>query len=317
MGRMIGVNNCNQTQPIIIGIDSGYGNTKTAHFCFPTAVTAHDREPIFRMNLLVYNGRYYTIGEGHKEFIAEKAVDQDHYVLMLAGVAQELRYRNLTNARVYLAAGLPLTWVSVQKDSYRAYLLQNDTVDFNYRGVDYHVEFVGTDIYPQGFSAVADKLREFQGVNMLCDIGNGTMNMMYINNRRPVAEKCFTEKYGTHQCMLAARERLMQRCHADVDDSVIEQVFHRSEADIAEFYLAAICKSAAEYVDGIMRRLREHGTIPARCSSMSWAAGAALSGTLGGTIPSVSPSTSDIHATAKGYETLAANKLHSGRSGVV
>ena len=169
-------NNC----PIIIGIDSGYGNTKTAHFCFPTAVTAHDREPIFKMNLLVYNGRYYTIGEGHKEFVAEKAVDQDHYVLMLAGAAQELRHRNLTNARVHLAAGLPLTWVSLQKDSYRAYLLQNDTVDFNYRGVNYHIEFAGADIYPQGFSAVADKLREFQGVNMLCDIGNGTMNIMYI-----------------------------------------------------------------------------------------------------------------------------------------
>ena len=104
--------------PIIIGIDSGYGNTKTAHFCFPTAVTAHDRESIFKMNLLVYNDRYYTIGEGRKEFVAEKAVDQDHYVLMLAGVAQELKYRNLTNARVHLAAGLPLTWVSVQKDSY-------------------------------------------------------------------------------------------------------------------------------------------------------------------------------------------------------
>ena len=57
------MNNC----PIIIGIDSGYGNTKTAHSCFPTAVTAHDREPIFKMNLLVYNGRYYTIGVGHKE----------------------------------------------------------------------------------------------------------------------------------------------------------------------------------------------------------------------------------------------------------
>ena len=93
------MNPVGSSSPIIIGIDSGYGNTKTAHFCFPTAVTAHDREPIFKMNLLVYNGRYYTIGEGHKEFVAEKAVDQDHYVLMLAGVAQELRHRNLTSAR--------------------------------------------------------------------------------------------------------------------------------------------------------------------------------------------------------------------------
>ena len=307
----------NQTQLIIIGVDSGYGNTKTAHFCFPTAVIAHDREPIFKMNLLVYKDRYYTIGEGHKEFVAEKAVDQDHYVLMLAGVAQEMRHRNLTNARVHLAAGLPLTWVSVQKDSYRIYLLQNDVVDFNYRGIDYHIEFAGADIFPQGFSAVADKLHEFQGINMLCDIGNGTMNIMYINNRRPVAEKCFTEKYGTHQCMLAAREMLMQRCHADVDDSVIDQVFRRGKADIAESYLTTIRESAAEYVEGIMRRLREHGYDPGQMRLYVMGGGSCLVRNFGQYDPQRVTINGDIHATAKGYETLAAHKLRNGRGSVV
>ena len=98
----------------------------------------------------------------------------------LAAVARELNIRKLTSARVHLAAGLPLTWVSEQKDSFKAYLLQNESADFVFRGVDYHVEFAGADIFPQGFSAVADKLREFKGINMLCDIGNGTMNVMYM-----------------------------------------------------------------------------------------------------------------------------------------
>jgi plasmid segregation protein ParM len=53
--------------------------------------------------------------------------------------------------------------------------------------MEYHVEFIGADIFPQGFSAVADKLRAFKGINMLCDIGNGTMNVMYINECRPLA----------------------------------------------------------------------------------------------------------------------------------
>ena len=307
----------NQTRPVIIGVDSGYGNIKTAHFCFPTAITAHDREPVFKMNLLIYNSRYYTIGEGQKEFVAEKAVDQDHYVLMLAGVAQELRYRSLTSARVHLAAGLPLTWVGEQKESYRVYLLQNDAVDFNYRGVDYHIEFAGADIFPQGFSAVADKLHEFPGVNMLCDIGNGTMNIMYINNRQPVAGKCFTEKYGTHQCMLAARERLMQRCHAEVDDTVIEQVFRYGKADIAEAYLTVIRESATKYVAGIMRRLREHSYDPGQMRLYVMGGGSCLVRNFGQYDPGRVTINSDIHATAKGYETLAAHKLRSGRSGVV
>ena len=57
------------------------------------------------------------------------------------------------------------------------------------------------DVFPQGFAAVAGQIRDFQGVNMLCDIGNGTMNIMFINDRKPVVDRMFTEKYGTHQCL--------------------------------------------------------------------------------------------------------------------
>lgn len=170
------MNNYNNT--IIIGIDHGYGNIKTAHCCFKTGVAAYDKEPTFKSNLLVYEGRYYLIGEEHKEFISDKMTDSDYYILTLAAVARELNIRKLTSARVHLAAGLPLTWVSEQKDSFKEYLLQNDSADFTFKGVDYHVDFVGADIFPQGFSAVADKLRKFKGINMLCDIGNGTMNVI-------------------------------------------------------------------------------------------------------------------------------------------
>lgn len=56
---------------IIIGIDSGYGNIKTANCCFPANLSAYDREPVFKENLLVYESKFYLIGEGHKEFLAD------------------------------------------------------------------------------------------------------------------------------------------------------------------------------------------------------------------------------------------------------
>ena len=39
---------------IIIGIDSGYGNIKTANCCFPASVSVYDKEPVFKENLLAY-----------------------------------------------------------------------------------------------------------------------------------------------------------------------------------------------------------------------------------------------------------------------
>lgn len=222
-----------RNEPVIIGVDHGYGNIKTTYCCFKTGVTCYDKEPTFKSNLLTYGGRYYLVGEEHKEFTADKMADNDYYILTLAAIARELNIRKLTCARVHLAAGLPLTWVSEQKETFRAYLLQNEAADFSFRGVDYHIEFAGADIFPQGFAAVADRLREFKGTNMLCDIGNGTMNVMYINDCRPQEKKCFTEKYGTNQCILAVRENLMKLYGVSVEESVIDRVIrHRKRRPV-------------------------------------------------------------------------------------
>ena len=109
----------NNTNPIIIGIDHGYGNIKTAHCCFKTGVAAYDKEPTFKNNLLIYEGKYYLIGEEHKEFISDKMMDSDYYILTLAAIARELNIRSLTSACIHLAAGLPLTWVSERKTAFR------------------------------------------------------------------------------------------------------------------------------------------------------------------------------------------------------
>ena len=47
-------------RPIIIGIDHGYGNIKTANCCFKTGVASFDKEPTFKSNLLVFE-----IGRAH------------------------------------------------------------------------------------------------------------------------------------------------------------------------------------------------------------------------------------------------------------
>ena len=92
----------------IIAVDHGYGNIKTANTVTPTGITAYETEPIFTGKILEYNGTYYRIGEGHKEFIPDKAMDEDYYRLTLMAVARELNVFSIHEADVHLAAGLPL-----------------------------------------------------------------------------------------------------------------------------------------------------------------------------------------------------------------
>ena len=300
------------TDPIVIGIDHGFGNIKTAHYCFRTGVAAYEKEPTFKSNLLIFDGMYYLIGEEHKEFRADKMQDQDYYILTLAAIAQELKVRETTSANVHLAVGLPLTWVSEQKEQFKAYLLQKSSVDFRFRGIDYHVDFAGADVFPQGFAAVADRLGDFQGVNMLCDIGNGTMNVMYINDYRPQEKKCFTEKYGVNQCMLAIRENLMKLYGVSVDEAVIERVLRYNKADISSRYLNAIRESAEEYVEGIFRRLREHEYNPELMRLYVVGGGGCMVRNFGHYDSDRVTIIDDICATAKGYEMLSIHKLRKG-----
>ncbi len=57
---------------LIVGIDHGYGNIKTANTVTPTGITKLDAAPIFTENTLCFDGSYYLIGEGHKEYIPDK-----------------------------------------------------------------------------------------------------------------------------------------------------------------------------------------------------------------------------------------------------
>ena len=75
----------------ILGVDHGYGNIKTANHCFKNGLIVSDTEPLFTSELLIYEGRYYIVGEGHKEFIPDKGKDEDYYILTLAAIAMEYR----------------------------------------------------------------------------------------------------------------------------------------------------------------------------------------------------------------------------------
>lgn len=293
----------------IIGIDHGYGNMKTANCCFPTGVTVYNKEPIFKENLLVWNGKYYLIGAEHKEFSADKMLDEDYYILTLAAIARELNIAGMNTADVFIAAGLPLTWVSEQREDFKQYLLQHETVNFTFRGKDYHIRIVGADIYPQGFAAIVNHLSDFSGVNMLCDIGNGTMNLMSVNDKKPDPRRCFTEKFGTQQCILQIRENLMRIHHADPPEEMLTRVLRFGTADIDEGYLKTITATAKEYVADIFRRIREHGYDPKMMKLHVVGGGSCLIRNFAEYDESRVTINGDICATAKGYERMLEMKL--------
>ena len=299
----------NQNDIMIIGVDHGYGNIKTANCCFPTGIMDYESEPLFTADMLTYEGRYYLIGEGHKEFLAEKTMDDDYYLLTLVAIARELALAELTEASVYLAVGLPLTWTASQKAEFAAYLSRNEEVCFTYKKVDYRIRIVGVKVYPQGYAAVAQMKGQMKGVCMVADIGNGTMNVLYLINGKPQAGRMYTEKFGTYQCTLAAREEFMRRTRRELNDAIIDEVLRSGTADIREDDLSIIRTAAAEYVAGIFRRLREHGYDADTMTLYVTGGGGCLVRNFGQFDPDRVRFMDDICAAAKGYEFLASVQI--------
>ena len=305
----------NADGPIIIAIDHGYGNIKTSNFCFPANVTPINDGLSFTDDILIYEGISYTVGMGHKEFRADKIMDQDYYLLTLAAIGKELDRRGMTKATIVIAAGLPLTWGIEQKESFQKYLMQKAHVDFAYKGVDYHVDVQEAMVFNQGIAAVANLInKKFKGTNMLVDIGNGTMNVMNINERTAILESCFTEKYGTYQCVIRAREMLQRKFGSLPTDAQIEKYLRSMNADIGEKYKAVIQETARQYVAEIFRRLREHEYDPNLMRLWVIGGGGCLVKNFGVYDADRVIFIEDLRANAKGYERLARRVLEKRRA---
>ncbi len=171
---------------------------------------------------------YYQIGEEHKEFCAEKTQDEGLLCADTGGYRKEQDGKGMNQAKVHIAAGLRLTWVATQKEDFQKYLLQNESVIL-YSAIKSIMWSLQVLNLPTGICSSFLPFTGFQRNQHACGYWKRTMNIMYINNSRPLEKKCFTEKYGTHQCVLAVRESLLKELGTVVDDLVIEQVIRTGQ----------------------------------------------------------------------------------------
>jgi len=265
--------------------------------------------------MLVYGGKYYLIGEGHKEFTADKITDEEYFILTLAGIAMELNSYGLREANVYIAAGLPLKWVSQQKKTFAEYLTKESDVRFSFNKKDYHVRIVGVSMFPQGFSAIYDKTSLLKGMTVLCDIGNGTMNILFLKNGRPDPQKAYTEKFGTQQCVNAVKIAIMDKFHAVIDESVIEDVFRNGTADISKEWLDVIRETVKEYVTKLYAILKRYEYEPDLMKLYIVGGGGCLIKNFVNYDRNRVIINDDICATVKGYESWADHLLRKAETG--
>ena len=82
------------------------------------------------------------------------------------------------------------------------------------------------------------------GVNMVVDIGNGTANILQINNKKPIEEKCVTEKLGVNQYMIAVQKAVMAAYGKKIDTEVVEYFIRTGDTDAPDNYKNILLEEA-------------------------------------------------------------------------
>lgn len=288
---------------IIIAVDHGYGNIKTANTVTRAGITEYDSEPTFKNgNILEYDGKWYKVGERHKDFETDKTSDDEYYLLTLMAIARELNQEKITEADVHIACGLPLKWVRTQKKEFEDYLMRKKKVKFKFDGKEYRIRLVGCTVLPQGYPAIVKAVGGYHETHMVADIGNGTMNVMYIIDKKPVEEKCWTEKLGANECVIAAKNAVMDETGAKIEEAIVERVLRFAAADIPEKYLAIIKRVAEDYAEKIFKTLKKYEYNPDLVKLHIVGGGASIIKNFGKYDPSRVEIVEDICANAKGYE---------------
>ena len=248
--------------------------------------------------------KYYVIGENHKVFIANKNEDDDYYILTLAAIAKELAFRNISTADVLLAVGLPLNWLSNQRQGFKDYLMRNSEVDFKFCNESYHIRICDVAVYPQGYAGIVASMPLYKGVHMLADIGNGTMNTLVITNGRAMSDRMYTDKLGVHQCVKRIYNAVQAECGKLPDESLIEDFLRNGTADTSNRILSVMQTEEEKYTVEIFDKLSEYEYDPEMVKLHIIGGGGCLIRNFGTYDTDSVEIISDICATAKGYESL-------------
>lgn len=132
-----------------------------------------------------------------------KTSNDNYYLLTMAAIAQEIRYRRgERKTDVVLAAGLPLASFGREKKGFREYLFRKEQpLRFRYEDESYEIRIQDVKLFPQGYSALAlhpECVRDEPSV-LLADIGGWTVDLMRLDNSVPNAATCRSLELGVIQ----------------------------------------------------------------------------------------------------------------------
>ena len=256
---------------VIIGIDHGYKNMKTANTMFSTKLSRlGDKPDDMNMDGVIgFEGKYYTIYGRPLPSVNNhiKSESEEYYLLTLASMGEEFVSRGIqpgpNKIHVRLGCGLPQKWYEKQKNSFKEMLWKNKELKFSYCGKNYNVVIDNITVFMQGFAAlpVLECVSCKSDHVVLVDIGGETVDVIVCEDFHPLLEQCRIDTRATIALLKEIDSELQSELGATIpEQDMIKYICTGSKRKKpANLYEEVMHGCLCRYTEYIITRLKEWG----------------------------------------------------------
>lgn len=242
---------------LVIGVDVGFGNTKTAHTVFSSGIIKHSSKPPMNNMVVETHDGFYSVGSAKNTIQESKTTDENMLILTEAAIAEELKRLGMTTADIHLGVGVPLTRMGAEKEAFHDYYTKNRRLVYKYEDVTYSINLLSVSVFPQGYAGVTDYIAKFSRLALVIDIGSWTVDIIPFRENRPDLSNCNSLSEGTINCMHKINEELRSLYNGEADEIYIKDVMMTGTCkDLPPKYLSVIEKGLHDYVENLMGQLR-------------------------------------------------------------
>ena len=225
------------------------------------SVTVSQPEPRLAQEDNTETGAWITVPGTNIDAPVQQASDNDYY----------LRRDTAGNADVHgcvfadYACDLNSTSLSRNlgrdKPKFRQYLLRSQPVLFRFEGTEYKIAVEDVALFPQGYAALLtdpDLLLDEPSL-LLMDIGGWTVDLMRIDNARPVAETAHSLEFGMIRCIDAVREQVRRETGLSLTDAQIEQMLAGGPCALGDSVREIVRQQGRAYTERLFALVTEAG----------------------------------------------------------
>lgn len=249
---------------MIIGIDNGNSQTKTANCVFKSGVKSHDLKPPMAHDLIYFDGKYYTLKNERSLYMRDKTSTNECFILTLFGIAKEILARKEnTKQEIDLAVGLPPEHFAKLQSNFRQYFYKfGQNITFKYNDIIFNISIKSVSVFPQAYSAIteanANLLHEFNRVYIV-DIGGYTTDVLLMVDGKPDLTYCRSLEHGMIALNNKIKSRVSESFDLKIDDIHVENMLTGKAVVFSDDVKKFVKEEVIKETNDILNELREIG----------------------------------------------------------